>query len=439
MDFAHEPGAAGERFPWEILGGGAAVVDTDHDGDLDLYLVQGGSSGDRLYRNDTEPGEPFRFTDVTEDAGLPALPQVPGYQGMGVAVGDVDGDGDPDLYVTAHGPDRLLVNRGDGTFQDRTEASGLDLPTWSTAATFFDADGDGDLDLFVAGYVKASVDDPQRCFSETGHPDYCGPLAYPAESDRLFLNRGDGTFEDTTTRAGLDAVEPAPALGVVAVDLTGDGLPDLYVANDQTPNHFWVNRGEGIFEEQAILAGCAVSGEGQPEAGMGVDAADLDGDGDLDLILTHLDGETDTVYENLGGGLFTDSTAKTGLGPPGLAFTSFGVRAVDLDLDGHVDLPVVSGAIREIDAQRRAGSPLPLAQPARTFRNLGGGRFVETTPDWAPALADPRVSRGLAVGDLDFVDRVQIFNWANGGVHSLRPFRDPAPGKTRFTDTAPDR
>jgi tetratricopeptide (TPR) repeat protein len=408
IDFRHHNGMTGERFMWEILGSGAALFDYDGDGDLDLFLVQGAARDgegrpltDRLYRNDTAAGQGPRFTDVTAAAGIAPLPAAPGYQGMGVAVGDVDGDGDLDLYVTAHGPNRLLMNRGDGTFEDRTTAAGAGDDRWSTAAVLFDADGDGDLDLFLTNYVAAEVGNHQRCFAKTGEPDYCGPLAYPAQADRLLANRGDGTFDDATLASGLTAAPAAPGLGALAADLTGDGVTDLYVANDQAPNHLWIGRGGGRFEEGALAAGCAVSGEGRAEASMGVTAADLDEDRDLDLFLTHLAGETDTLYAHQGDGLFLDITPKSGLGAPSLLWTSFGTLAVDLDLDGHLDLPVVSGAIHEDPAQRRAGDPLPLAQPSRVFRGVGGGRFADATAGIAPELAAPAVYRALAAGDLD--------------------------------------
>ncbi|HUO87448.1 MAG TPA: VCBS repeat-containing protein, partial [Thermoanaerobaculia bacterium] len=381
LDFVHVNGRHGELYFVENVGAGAALFDYDGDGDLDLYLVQGEALGpeaqrqgvgDRLFRNDLTrdaDGRPvLRFTDVTAEAGL-----AEGEYGMGVAAGDFDGDGHVDLYVTNWGPNRLWRNRGDGTFEDVTAASGTGEPRWSVSATFVDYDRDGDLDLFVGNYVAFSYAVHKVCRSESGLRDYCTPLAFAAESDRLFENRGDGTFADATRAAGLDRVEPAGALGVVAADLDGDGWVDLYVANDLAPNHLWINRGDGTFREEALLAGCAVDGQGRAQASMGVDAADFDGDGDEDLFLTHLTGEANTLYVNDGSGMFRDGSIAAGLAAPSLPFTGFGTAFLDYDGDGRLDLLAANGAVRQIEALARAGDPYPLHQTNQLFRNLGAG------------------------------------------------------------------
>ena len=419
LDFVHINGMAGDNTLAEIMGAGAAFVDYDNDGDLDIYLVQGhllgeGGAGieppglargpsDRLFRNELldgsgEPGT-LRFTDVTEEAGLFSAT---GY-GMGVAAGDFDGDGFVDLYVTNLGSNQLWRNRGDGTFEDVTRAAGADDPRWSTSAAFLDYDADGHLDLFVANYVIYSLASDLECFLPSGIPSYCGPMAYRPAPDRLLHNRGDGTFEEVTARAGI-AGRYGNGLGVVSLDADGDGRLDLYVANDQVHNQLWVNQGDGTFVDLALETGCAVNLRGQPEASMGVDAADVDQDGDEDLFLSHLAGETHTLFANLadaGSGLFfEDRTLGSGLQGVSVEATGFGTAFLDFDNDGALDLAVVNGEVGVDEAQLRAGEPYPLKQPNQLFRNAGGGELREVT-DQAPGWMRREVSRGLAVGDVD--------------------------------------
>ncbi|MFW6175929.1 MAG: CRTAC1 family protein, partial [Acidobacteriota bacterium] len=420
LDFVHFNGMTGALYMVENMGGGGALFDYDGDGDLDLYLVQGASFDDgrpplvppphgppltdRLYRNDLEtlPDGRLRarFVDVTAEAGIPS-----GGYGMGAAAGDYDGDGHVDLYVTNWGPNRLLRNRGDGTFEDATRHAGAGDDRWSVPAVFFDMDRDGDLDLFVGNYLEFTLAGHKPCLNPSGGRDYCSPAAYDAVPDRLLRNRGDGTFEDATADAGLEAT-PGKALGAVAADLDGDALPDLYVANDQTPNHLWRNDPErpGAFTDEALLAGCAVNGQGEAEAGMGVVAEDLDGDGDLDLFVTHLDGETSTLYENRGGGLFADATPGSGLGGPSLAVTGFGVAPLDADGDGRLDLLVADGAVRTLPDRAAAGDPYPLAQRDQLFLNRsepGAFRFVHERGGLGSASRHLGVGRAVLAGDLD--------------------------------------
>ncbi len=416
--FEHFNGMSGEFYLVEIMGPGVALFDYDNDGDLDLYVTQGHMLGrgktpseatippreplplrDRLFRNDLEaaPGgsRRFRFVDVTEAAGL----DVRGY-GMGVATGDYDNDGWTDLYVTNYGPNVLLHNNGDGTFTDVTEASGTGAPEWSVPAAFFDYDRDGWLDLFVGNYVDFSVERNKDCYSHTGVRDYCAPDAYAPLPDRLYRNRGDGTFEDVTLASGL-ARAPGPALGVVTADLDGDGWLDVYVANDRTPNHFWRNRGDGTFEEVGMLAGCAVNAEGKAEASMGVDADDFDADGDLDLFMTHLRGETNTLYANDGKGFFEDRSTFSGLADPSRPRTGFGTAWFDYDNDGWLDLFAANGAVQILEDQRLAGEPLPLREPNQLFRNTGGRTFEDVSARAGACFAVSEVSRAAAFGDLD--------------------------------------
>ena len=417
LAFRHRNGGRGRYLLPEIMGSGAALFDADGDGDLDAYLVQGGElepgagaagspARDRLFRNDlVETGE-LRFVDATEDSGLSST----GY-GMGVAAGDFDGDGRIDLYVTNLGPNRLWRNAGGGRFEDATEAAGADDPRWSVPAAFFDYDGDGMLDLFVANYVDFNLGSHTLCTFGSGEPDYCSPKTYRAEPDRLFRNLGGGRFEQTTDRAGL-APEFGNGLGAVPADLDLDGRLDLYVANDGTPNQMWMNRGGGRFENRALFGGSAVNRRGEAEAGMGIGVGDMDGDGDEDLYVTHITGETSTLYLNDGEGHFTDAGMPAGLDPPSLPMTGFGTGWLDFDNDGDLDLLAVNGAVRRLDRTRRGEEARARAsaatdherrfgQPNQLFRNLGDGRFEEASPLGGPAFTAYEVTRGAAFGDVD--------------------------------------
>ncbi|MEM7051095.1 MAG: CRTAC1 family protein [Acidobacteriota bacterium] len=410
LAFVHTTGASGEfHFP-EIAGSGGALIDFDGDGDLDVYLVQGTTLGsasppsprpsDRLFRNDLEVlpdgSRRLRFVEVTNRAGLS---KATGY-GMGATSGDYDGDGDRDLYITNYGSNQLWRNRGDGTFEEVTQRAGADDPRWSVSAAFFDADGDGDLDLYIGNYVAFQLAKKVPCFDAAGKRDYCGPTSYPAEPDRLLRNRGDGTFEDITAEAGLSGAAGA-ALGVVATDFDHDGRTDLFVANDGSMNFLWMNRGGGRFAEEGLLRGCAVNADGRAEASMGVDAADFDRDGDEDLFITHLDGETNTLYLNDGDGQFLDRSTASGLANPSWKSTGFGTSWLDYDNDGHLDLMAVNGAVKAIAEQRQAGDPFPYRQPNQLFHNTGEGRFEDVSSSAGEVFGLSEVSRGALVGDLD--------------------------------------
>ena len=419
LDFVHANGMSGKLYMPEIMGPGVALADFDGDGKLDVFLVQGGplaadsagprppGAGHRLFRNDSQPGKDGRlalhFTDVTAASGLTA-----GCYGMGVAAGDYDGDGRPDLYVTGLGCAQLWHNdgpdaRGQVHFTDVTARSGAANPHWGVSATFFDYDRDGRLDLYVGNYLNFSYS-AKPCRTPAGEPDYCGPVAADAVPGRLFHNRGDGTFEDVTGKSGL-AAEYGPALGAVAADLDGDGWPDLYVANDETPNQLWINQRNGTFKNVALLAGCAVGPDGRPQASMGVDAGDYDGDGREDLFMDNLTGEGDALYRNASGEggdlLFEDAAIGSGLALLSRPLTGFGGGFLDVDLDGRLDLLTVNGAIKLIEAQHHAGDRLPLRQPRQLLRNLGDGKFADATAEAGPAFAAPAVGRGAAFGDLD--------------------------------------
>ncbi len=415
LDFVHFNGMSGEYYFEEMMGPGVALLDYDNDGDLDVYVLQGQMLGpgktvadsvippqmsplsDRLYRNDLEVeadgSRTLRFTDVTMSSGL----DVRSY-GMGVATGDIDNDGWVDLYRTRRGPDQMFRNNGDGSFTDVSTRAGTSQPRWSVSAAFVDYDRDGWLDLFVGNYVDH--DDTRECFSVLGVRDYCGPQGFMPVPDRLYRNLGDGTFADVTGKSQI-AREYGRAMGVVAADADGDGWVDIYVANDMMENQLWLNARDGTFRNGALLGGVALNQAGAVEAGMGVDAGDVDNDGDEDLFLTHLVTQTNTLYINDGGGLFEDRSTMSGLGPPSLPTTGFGTLFLDYDNDGWLDVFTANGAVATITALAAANDLHPLHEPNQLFRNLGNGRFEEVTDRAGAVFALSEVSRGAAFGDLD--------------------------------------
>ena len=404
LDFVHENGREGYFWTLEIMGPGAALFDYDNDGDLDVYVTQGGPLGalgrgetvewpsDRMFRNDLADGV-LRFADVTEAAGIN-----PGGYGMGVAAGDYDNDGWTDLYVANYDGNRLLRNRGDGGFEDVTEAAGAGEERFSTSVAFGDFDRDGWLDLYVANYVRFEMVERTRCSTPDGSPDYCGPQTFEPEPDLLLRNRGDGTFEDVSLTMGI-GTRPGPGLGVVIDDLTGDGRPDYYVANDLKANHFWVNAGER-FQEDAVAAGAAFSMDGKAEASMGLTAGDVDDDGDLDLFMTHIIKQKNTLYINDGDGLFRDATARFGLDSSSRPSTGFGAFWFDVDNDGRLDLFAANGAVKKNEALAREGVEIPLDEANQLFLNEGDEGFLDASSE-AGLSARTEVSRGAAVGDLD--------------------------------------
>ena len=406
LNFRHHNGMTGKFYLPEIMGSGAALLDYDNDGDLDVFLVQGGaleagskpeSHQGRLFRNDLEVSRngKLRFTDVTEKSRIRAT----GY-GMGVAVGDINNDGWSDLYITNLGSNQMYLNKGDGTFDDVTRSSATDDSRWSTAAGFLDYDRDGWLDLMVVNYADFSTTNNPNCYGPTSARDYCTPRVFRAPGNRLFRNRRDGTFADVTVPAGIDK-EFGHGLGVVSADFDDDGWIDIYVANDGDPNQLWINQKNGTFKNEALLAGAAVNRDGKAEAGMGVDAGDFDGSGTDDIFVTHLMEETNTLFTNLGGAVFEDRTREAGLGMPGRRFTGFGTLFFDYDNDGWLDLLVVNGAVQLLPELLRKGDPFPLGQPNQLFRNNGQGRFVEIIDQAGSSFQLLEVSRGAAFGDID--------------------------------------
>jgi hypothetical protein len=395
IDFVHSSGHQSRHLLPEIMGGGVALFDLDNDGLLDLYFVQSGNladpsagSGNRVYRNRGDG----TFEDVTVRSGG----GVRGY-GMGVTAGDFDNDGFTDLYVTNFGRNVLLRNDGHGHLVDVTEKAGVASAGWSTSAAFLDYDGDGALDLFVAHYLNWRPSAEIECFSLTGVPDYCSPASYdlPAAST-LYHNNGDGTFTDVSAHAGILAAV-GNGLGVVAGDLNGDGRTDVFVANDRMPNHLWINEGDGRFREAALATGSALDQDGTAKSGMGVDAVDVDDDGDLDLLVVNLDGESDSFFRNRGG-FFIDDTAAVGLRTASRPFTRFGAAFVDFDNDGYLDLYEANGRVG-LQSQRYSADPY--AEPSLLFRGFAGPRFQEVSPRGGTARPLIATSRAAAFGDID--------------------------------------
>lgn len=407
----HKSSPSGEyRLP-EVVCGGVALLDFDGDGDLDVFLVNGGVwldqtpdapfPGHALFRNDGG----LRFTDVAAAAGVRGES---GDYGMGVAAADLEGDGDQDLLVTGLGRNRLYVNEGKGHFIEQAEAAGVaGGGEWSASACFFDADRDGTLDLYLANYVEFSVEvnrDHPCGVDVTGVRDYCAPKEYLGVQHWFFRGQGDAKFEECAIARGLGATGPlsdhSKGLGVVASDVDDDGDQDLYVANDGTPNFLFLNDGRGQFEEQGIVRGCAYGEDGRSLAGMGCDAGDYDGDGDFDLLCVNLSTEMNSLYQNDGRGWFTDENRAAGLATVDRGEVGFGVDLFDHDHDGDLDLLIANGHVL-VNVHRSRGAAWYM-QADQLLENDGSGRFRQVAPEQAGAYFTVRnAARGLATGDLD--------------------------------------
>gem|GEM_PF-113311 len=407
LAFVFDPGHSGARQLPETMSGGVGLIDFDNDGWLDVYAVQGGpfpppqsaaastaAAGDRLFRNRGDGS----FEDVTDKAGLAAIPSY----GHGVAVGDYDNDGFPDLFLTRWDRYLLMRNRGDGTFEDVTEAAGLaGLQVWPTSAAWGDFDRDGDLDLYVCHYLEWDAANPRLCRRGPDDPTlmYCDPRNFPAVADRVFRNDG-GVFVDVSVACGVaPADQDGRGLGVLAADLDGDGWLDLYVANDTTANFLFRNKGaEGqpfVFEELGALAGVAGNADGGYQAGMGVAGGDLDGDGLIDLFVTNFFDEGTTAYLNLGHGQFADRSASVGILAVSRPILGFGLIAADLNNDGHLDLVSANGHVNDYAPY------VPYRMPGQVLLGDGRGKLKDVTRTAGEVWTRPRLGRGLVAGDFD--------------------------------------
>jgi hypothetical protein len=420
--FTHNNGAYGKKYLPETMGPGVAFIDYDNDGWPDIFLVNGTDwpghatkhSTPKLYHNNHDG----TFTDVTHRAGLDVE-----MFGMGVAVGDFDNDGFDDLFVTAYGQSRLFHNNGNGTFSDVTQKAGLSGPQeFSTSAAFVDYDKDGKLDLVVGNYVQWSIEGDLYCTLDGKSKSYCTPESYKGTAVRLWHNRGNGTFEDVTQKAGLG--EPtSKTLGIALLDYDNDGWIDLLLSNDTQPNKLYRNNGNGTFTEKAVAAGVAFSEDGIARAGMGVDAADYDHSGNSSLLITNFSNQMISLYHNEGKGLFVDEAPRSDIGRASLLTLGFGCFFFDYDLDGWLDVLVANGHI-DPDIQRVQAN-VKYAMPPHLFRNDGNGKFEEVTKAMGASFNAPEVARGAAYADVFNDGRLDLLIGTNGG--SARLFRNVAP------------
>jgi hypothetical protein len=409
LNFVHDAGPLGNYFMPECIGSGAALFDFDNDGRLDIYLVQNGGPSSRSTNRLFRQGSDGRFTDVSAGSGL----DISGH-GMGVAIGDVNNDGWPDVLVTEYGRIRLFLNNGNGTFTDITKEAGLDNPAWGTSACFVDYDRDGWLDLVVVNYLDYIAGRP--CADASGHREYCGPNSFAGRVTKLYHNLGRRAgapsqpiaFEDVTMKSGLGRL-PGPGLGVFCADFNGDGWPDILVANDAKPNHLWINQRDGTFKEEAVPRGIAYNAMGKAEANMGIAVGDVDGDGLFDVFVTHLTDETNTLWRQGPRGVFQDRTVGLGLANPRWRGTGFGTVLADFDHDGALDLALVNGRVKRPVGSGAAATGTGgadsfwsrYAERNQLFANEGDGRFRDISLHNRPFSGSARVSRGLACGDID--------------------------------------
>jgi hypothetical protein len=396
IHFRHNNGATGKKLLPETMGSGGAFFDYNNDGWLDIFLPNGmklegrsDGSSSALYRNNQDG----TFTDVSGPAGL----AVQAY-GMGVASADYDNDGDMDLYVAGLGPDHLYQNLGNGRFRDVTRASGLGNPEYGTSCAFLDFDRDGLLDLFVANYVDWTLETDIYCSLDGQNKSYCTPEPYKGVSSRLYRNLGSGKFEDVTERANL-LDDTNKGLGVLVFDYNKDEWPDIMLANDTQPNKLWENRGDGTFEEVGVLAGIAFSEDGLARGAMGIDAGDYDRSGHMSVLIGNFSNEMISLYHNEQAGFFIDDAPTSAVGPASLLSLTFGAFFFDFDLDGWLDIFAANGHVEnDIGLVQKRVS---YAQPALLFRNLDGRKFEDVTSQTGSDLAKPVVARGAAFGDYD--------------------------------------
>jgi len=403
ITFLHQNGSSASKYYIETMGTGCAVIDYDGDGLLDVYFANGSATPQ------FQPKEPLHnvlyrqnkdgtFTDVTERAGVPGN----GSYGMGVSVGDYNNDGHDDIFLGNFGSNQLYRNNGDGTFTDVTGQAGLTTNTWAIVGVWMDYDNDGWLDLFVVNYLDFTWEKNPHCGDVTEDSrGYCHPDHYNGVRDYLYHNNGDGTFTDVGIQAGITSPE-AKGMGAVAGDINGDGFIDIYVCNDSVRNFLYVNQGNGTFTDIGLFSGAGFDEHGKPQASMGAEMVDYDGDGRFDLFSPCLDHEYNILYRNLGDETFQDVTIEVGLGGELKNYTvGFAPVFFDFDNDGWKDLFVANGHVLDNIERAKPESGIKYAQPKYLYRNTGKGTFVDVTSGSGDALSERRVSRGAAVGDLD--------------------------------------
>ena len=409
--FKHNSGAFGKKYLPETIGSGCAFIDYDNDGWQDILLVnsmnwpeqKGPKSYLALYHNNKDG----TFTNVTGQAGLGVE-----MYGIGVAVGDYDNDGNDDIYITCVGPNHLFRNLGSGKFADVTAKAGVGDPGFSSSAVWFDYDNDGKLDLFVGNYVEWSPEKDIYCTLDNKNKSYCTPQTYKGQSATLYHNRGNGTFENTTQKAGVQ--DPGgKTLGIALLDYDTDGWLDLFVANDTEPNKLYHNNRNGTFTDEGIAAGVAFSAAGTPRAGMGVDAADYDGSGRPSVIIGNFTNESMALYHNDGSGLFTDEAAASGIGKLSAQSLTFATFFFDYDLDGLLDIFAANGHVSDDIAVVQPN--VKYAQPPHVFRNKGKKKFEELTSKLGRAMQRSIVGRGAAYGDIDNDGDLDLLITTNNG------------------------
>ncbi|HSE39820.1 MAG TPA: CRTAC1 family protein [Acidobacteriota bacterium] len=412
LKFFHDAGVDGTYFMPESLGSGAAFFDYNNDGKLDIFLINAGPHNktktdftDRLFKQQVDG----KFVDVTQSAGLTDS----GY-GLGVAAGDIDNDGNLDLYVTNYGNDVLFRNNGNGTFTNITNQARITNSGWSASVIFLDYDRDGYLDIYIAKYLDYNP--AVRCTDKAGRPEYCGPQGFQGLADVLYHNNRDATFTDVSSASGI-STSLLKSLGVVSADFNNDNYPDIYVANDGEPNNLWINQKDGTFQDLGVQLGTALNALGQPEASMGVTAGDIDADLDLDFFMTHLRDEKNTLYRNLGKVGFQDDSWSTGLAGPSIPLTGFGTGMFDFDNDGDLDIAVVNGRIARgsLLVKQKSGYWDDYAEPNLLFENDGTGKFTNISGKARTFCSTVENSRGLALGDVDNDGDVDLLVTNDGG------------------------
>ena len=406
ITFVQDSTQTDEKYYLETMGTGVAWVDYDQDGLLDLYFVQSGATDaykpahplrSALYRNNGDG----TFSDVTAKAGVGGE----GHYGQGVAVADFDNDGYPDLYVTGYGRAILYRNDGNGKFADVTDKAGVaDKDNWSTSAGWFDYDKDGWLDLVVTNYIEWMPKNNLYCGEQKpGYRSYCNPNNYRGQKTKLYHNNHDGTFTDVSDKSGVGAPE-SKGMGLVLTDLNGDGWPDIAVANDTWPNFLFLNKHDGTFEDASLISGLAASEDGRYEAGMGIDASDVDGDGMPDIYITHLDFELNRLYHNTGDDTFTDVTYSSGIGNKAILLSGVAAKFMDYDNDGWPDILQANGAM--VDNVQLYHSLVSYKEPLLMFHNLGKGKFEKVSESLGPDFNQPMAGRGQATAD--FLNNGQV-------------------------------